>query len=803
MKDLQLFSFIIDDKSVDDINLKVFKLPNSVENVIRKLSSDKKYSVAYRTIFKVAISLFDKIIFSNNSLYDINKNNGIWFYSIEEFDLNLLKCKVAEWLKEEYKLRMGIELDETFSERWYFNEEISLKSIIKEETSIKYRLIPEYYIYKLAQNSFKFNSLEKELKFNRVIGENETTMMTMPIKLNRKIYTPFSYYITASLKKTIENVGLTLNFYLHVRIWDYRPLIKGNQTFIKGTEATSIYIYKENEYYFDKDILFNKVSLKRSKENLYNIEETADMLYIRLMDIDLKDILAQTDKFNDEKQECIALVINKNKKSFKTQLGAGLPERNEMLYLLKEKLPSLNLRDPITFLSKYKSNKFYKVTKEELELYNCHKYLNEQKPINKEPYLFNKKFKKILVYIATADCELYSKVISIMALLLRLDHIEENIYKSSDGYEIDFTLISNEFTRELYENENRVQRMKELEDVIGNGEKEVLRLAFIDIPNYHEDENYKDRDSKQLIRSAFKNRKVLTQFINYSCKLDEVLIDIIINSVKDLLSAAGFIESMIYKEKNIKQEDILIGISKIYGGSREKIVAMSKIIKGQIYINVFGVNKWMSIEEYIFSINNNFINKSSISGKQKEVMQEIDEWIQENLSEILENKQMVYVFVDCNLRNGLWKFAKNDNFLNLELLRIPNKEYLRLIRINNSDEIPEYFIYDKKYNINKNSGIFKSCNSTYYLVGRRIETDTVIKNATKCSIPNKPLKRPSLYEINIQGTENEEEKDFISKLTQDLRGMNISYDSHASLPLPLYCIRRLTEYIKAEKEIKM
>lgn len=803
MKDLQLFSFIVDNKNIDNINLKVFRLPNSVENVIRKLTTDKKYSVAYRTIFKVAISLFDKIIFSNNSLYDINKNNGIWFYSIEEFDLNLLKCKVTEWLKEEYKLRIGVELDETFSEEWYFNEEISLKSIIEEENSIKYRLIPEYYIYKLAQNSFKFDSLEKELKFNRVVGENEATMMTMPIKLNRKIYTPFSYYITARLKRTIENIGLTLNFYLHVRVWNYRPLIKENQTFIKGTEATSIYIYKENEYYFDKDILFNKISLTRSKDDLYSIEETADMLYIKLMNIDLKNILSKIDKFNDEKQECIALVINKNKKSLKTQLGAGLPERNEMLYLLKEKLPYLKLRDPIPFLSKGKSNKFSKVSKEELEFYNCNKYLEENKKINKEAYMFNEKFKKFIIYVATTDFELYNKVKNITTLLLRLQYIKEDTYKSLDGYEVTFKLISNEFTRALYENENKVQRIKELEEVIGDGENEVLRLAFIDIPNYHEDENYKDRDSKQLIRSAFKNRKILTQFINYSCKSEKVLIDIIINSVKDLLSAAGFIESMLYKGKNIKKDDILVGISKIYGGNREKIVAMSKITKGQIYINVFGINKWMSVEDCIFSINNNFINKSSISGRQKEVMLEIDEWIQENLSEILENKQMVYVFIDCNLRNGLWKFVKNDNFLRMELLRIPNKEYLRLIRINNSDEIPEYFIYDEKDNINKSSGIFKSFNSTYYLVGSRIATDTIKKNATKCSTPNKPLKRPSLYEINIQGAESEEEKDFIAKLIQDLRCMNISYDSHASLPLPLYCTKRLTEYIKAEKEIKI
>ena len=57
-----------------------------------------------------------------------------------------------------------------------------------------------------------------------------------------------------------------------------------------------------------------------------------------------------------------------------------------------------------------------------------------------------------------------------------------------------------------------------------------------------------------------------------------------------------------------------------------------------------------------------------------------------------------------------------------------------------------------------------------------------------------------MYEVNIIGCNDDNEKDKIAIMTQELRRMNISYDKHTSLPLPLYTIKRLSEYIIAEKK---
>ena len=203
------------------------------------------------------------------------------------------------------------------------------------------------------------------------------------------------------------------------------------------------------------------------------------------------------------------------------------------------------------------------------------------------------------------------------------------------------------------------------------------------------------------------------------------------NAIKDLMSAAGFVEGSLYKNIGVGKNDILVGIGKVSGGNNEKILAMSKIDKGKIYINLYGINNWMELNDCIFSINKNFTNKITISKNGITTAKGIEQWISENISKILENNRKVYAFVDTNIRSGLWSKVKNENFneLMLSKLRLLNIDLLRMIRINDTDEVPEYFIDDGKKTINKSNGVFKGNNNTYYLVGMRSDTDQAAVNA--------------------------------------------------------------------------
>ena len=77
-------------------------------------------------------------------------------------------------------------------------------------------------------------------------------------------------------------------------------------------------------------------------------------------------------------------------------------------------------------------------------------------------------------------------------------------------------MVNNDFVREFSESEDKEKRKLEIKNLIENYDKKTLSLALIDIPAYHDKKETKDRDPKNLIRTAFKDNRVLTQFINYN-----------------------------------------------------------------------------------------------------------------------------------------------------------------------------------------------------------------------------------------------------------------------------------------------
>lgn len=801
MADLQLFSFNISDKNIEDVYLNIFKLPYEIEEAINELvePKSKKNNIAGSTIFKIATAIFDEVIYANKTLKNIKKDDGIWFYSVGEFNLDILKIQVIEWLNEEYKQRKGTELNRIFKEIWSFDEKISLKEILNRNSGSKYSIIPNYYIYKLSKNTFEFESINRNLKFYRTIEENSTILMTLPIELEKRVYTPFSYFIECNMKDPIDIDGYVMNVYLKIRVWqDFNLINEKNENYIRSGDATSVFIYRENDYYSGEDILFNKIKIYRDNKNIYTTKDTCDNQYINLMGIDMIQILTNINQHMTEGNECIALIINKDKKRMKTQNGAGIPERNDMLNNIVKMLPELNLREPIKSIATRGQDKLSKITQELKDYYGLNEEMPKETKINKYEYKINKKIDKVVLHVYTENEKLIELATKLLPMYLKLEKSLITNGISKDGYEVEVICHKNDFTREFEENEDRNNRKEEIENLLPKYDKKVLNLAFIDIPPYHKHESTEKRDPKDLIRTVFKNNKILTQFINYN---DDTNKSIVMNSIKDLIAATGFIDDFLYKGIGIEESDILIGINKISDSNNENILAMSKIEKGKIFINIYGIDKWMELDECIFSINKRSIKSISIGSLSRVAADGIDQWIKSNLSKELEKNNKVYTFVDISLRNQMWKYIQNKNFTDnlLNDLRMLNKEQLRLIRINNSDEVPEYYIYDEKTNnINKKSGIFKSDKNTYYLIGQRQDTDQTPNGSTKCSSPNKPLRKPSLYEVNIIGCKNEQEKDDIAVITQGLRMLNISYDKHASLPLPMYVIKRISEYIIAE-----
>lgn len=804
MSSLQLYSFIIDENTIDDVELYVFKLPEELKIRIEEIKNNyqKIYqSVAAKAMFKVAASIFDTVIYSNNSLRDIWKDDNTWFYSLEEFDLELLKSKVKEWIRKEQE-KVGLDIDVNFKEEWEFDRKTTLNEIIKSSNT-KFSIIPNYYAYKLSKEEFYFDSLQRSLKFNRVIDDDKATMMTMPIKIENKRYKPFSYAIEITLKDVIDSDKLTLHFYLKIKRWEFSNRIKNEKLMISSKENTSVYVYKENEFYNDKNIIFNKISVKKQyKENKLFYNNTADRIYCEMMEVNIMDALGKIEEPNDESEiYLVGYKIRDTGKLKVTQSGAGLPERNEMLHLLSKKLDKLVLREPINSIKEDTFSKTEFISKDDLIEYKLDQFITTEsgkKELSKEMYITHSNIKKINMMVATSNNELIQMIIPAVRYYLRLnEEINDMLYKNESGLEVEFNIIDDSITRAIEEDETFEDRRIEVESLISNSlDTASLNLAIIDIERFDQKKEYVSKDPKQVLRVALKNKKVLSQFISFK---ETTTIDVVLNTVRDIISAASFEEAFLYSDKGINKSDILLGINMISTLNNEKRIGISNIEDGVTYIKLYPEKNWIEIKDYIYSISKRKLQNTKTK-IDKFTKPKIEQWIEHTIAEEMLLGKMVYCFVDCVLRNNGWSYITNGKFLNFDSLRIAGKERLRIIRINSTDEITDYYITNNKgISINKNKGIFKSSKNTYYLVGGRIETDSSTgANMTKIDVPCKPLKRPSIYEVNIQGTVTEEERDRIIVMTQNLRKMNITYNKESSAPLPLYCLLRLSEYLIAE-----
>ena len=224
--DLQLFSFVLDEKALDDVELFAFKLPNEVNEVINKIGEGKtkNESNAYKTIYKIASTLFDKVIYCNNRFWDIKNDNYRWVYTLEKFDLEIIKVKITEWLKQEMNLRCETNIEIDFKQQWEY-ESVNLKEIFKRKIGSRYKIIPNYYMYKLCQEDYDFDCIQKRLKFHRVIGEESAQMITLPVKLENKECNPFSYAIEMLMKDPIDTPYSVVNVSISVKVWEDRNII--------------------------------------------------------------------------------------------------------------------------------------------------------------------------------------------------------------------------------------------------------------------------------------------------------------------------------------------------------------------------------------------------------------------------------------------------------------------------------------------------------------------------------------------------------------------------------------------------
>lgn len=864
MDKLQLFSFGIRKDDIDDVNLYVYKVPVCLKKLFDRVTNR---NFTRTTIFKIAVTCFNEVLYANGEIKDIKYDDDIWFYSVKPIDIEALRARTIEWIKFEYLDKCNEELIYDFADNWGNSEIMNLRELFGKSSI--YKVLPCYYIYKLSKDVFQFDSLSKKLKFSRIISDDSgATMMTRPFYARKKtkdksgfeisemkfeqekeyyVLDPFSYYVKCNLTQPIDYMnGYVLNFSLHIRIWESRALLTDDKSFFSSKESTGVFIYKESDYYDFEDKIYNKIDIEWSKDlPKYKYKKNSDKYYVNLININLSEAFKMSNdaERNLSDGECV-LISKKNSMSGRTKRGAGLPERNELWDILTKKLSNLK---PRASLSKIQDIKFgtlieYKKLLEELDENEIeHFSFSKSTKFNKHAFDNNMSYTIIRFYIATDKTIMYQKSIQLLKLLLRLQAGENNRYKFKEGTDVEIIQVENSYCKTVDNSQIRGNSIKAIKEIYGHSENKVLKLALIDMKDYSKltadttgeiiaDEGNKtnkkkkisisrEQDPKSMIRSNCKDCKVITQFIDYELKKknDEddgtsALDSKLLNSLKDLLMAGGFFEQSTYMKNEkkgfelIKNNECLVGIGKISDNNNSNILCMSLIENGVIKLNIYGWGKWYSLEEAIFAINSKTISSSkiNINGNYNLVKSSIAEWIQRNLDEITKKYDRVYCFVDAAVRNRLWEWGKNGKFMNItEKYRLADIDKVVFVRVNSSnDEVPDYYIDKGTNKANRNSGIFKSNDDghTYYLVPRRAPMSQPGTEYTKLMRPDTRIPRQRMLEINIQGCLDEEEQNKIAALTQILRGINITYNSDTAEPLPLFCMKRMTEYYVAEGE---
>lgn len=793
-KNLQLFSFEVNKDNIIDKTIYTIKFPEEIKKLINNIKGLKSkrfgYNFALKGLAKIAMNYCRDIIYVNNSHSDLLFKDKIWIYSTSQFNLDGLSLHICEWINSELR---GVG---KLAEEFFLSEQLKLENEIKSNELFNgnyelYNTIPNLYARDMCNKPIFFSSINTSFKFYLLIDENEAGLISEPIfKGNVE---PFSYYIKLSLIRPYDgNKKFFINVVLKTKLWRNSSLVDDKENYVDGKQGTSIYIFKKDDFARKQPISFIQCMFTRAESGA-KWKNSYDSIYGNNINLDINDVIKNPINYMNLEKDLVCLITNKYKKT-KTKRGLGASERINAFNIFKEMYPNLIPRDYIQGVK-------YSRLGKSLKIENCNRLMSELKRVtikvwNKYPLKLpeHKNFNKLIIHIYSANDELFFDSILFSKSILGLREVNKK-FISPQGLKIEFKHITDNIMRELFEEESKSNRIYEIEkDIAHTVIDSVKILALIDIPSYHNNKSRKHLDSKSVVRVALKNKGIISQFINgYDNKESQYKLQ---NALFDLYYSAGFLNDEFFS-KGFGGK-ILIGVDFVSNCNR-KLLVMSKLEKGNIYYKIYKDEKWHENIEFLCSLDEKVIDTAEkLIKKEKDIG--VNNWIFDTIQEVIDSsKEEIYVYADASLRKFYWKFLINNKFNMVNLGVVDDNNRLNIIRINNTYEIPDYYIGDGTPNLEK--GLFTNDCETYYMVGARSDTFKIGSNWTKYDSPTTQLVKQRLTEVIILGGD----KNIKLKIAQEsflLRKLVPTYDKETLLPLPLYVINKISEYVNAIEDVR-
>ena len=810
---LQLHQYEVNENNIIEKEIYVYSWPKILIEYITKSDKNYKLNSPIKNLSQAIALTIDDVIYVRNKIVN-NKNitDSIpWIFSLSEINIDIAMGVIKDWIVET-KINnltiMDFEIEEPYK--------ISSKDIFMESyKSDIYNIIPYLYRNEFCNHKIKIPSSEIELSFFPVINNADKAEAISNTIKNKEKETDFVRYSYAVTFKLVNNREFWDKFFLNIsygrKEWISRPLIdiQEEKNYIGYDEnATSIYIYKENDYIYNERKKLLKLKFHRDTKTYYRFKEISDDIVAKIFDINLKDALNNPNSYNylSQNEANEVILITNNNKNEQVKRGIGLGERIDIFNEVGNVFPNLVSREPVknAELDKKALNiKKIKQSRDSIKELRDGSFKNKKfKFINKEnhkyfyerPPVFVPYEDKLYIEIYTNNDELIEAFIENCVAILRLSMpLGKYNYMSHDGFEVEFVpkngYIARALSKEEQQNENL--RKEEIKNLLSKDEyKSSQVISFIDIEAFHKlNKEGQKQDPKKIIRSSFKDLERTTQFIN-GFDSEDAQYHSLINGIYDLFSSASFICRYYFEYKFNKK--ILLGLSSC-DNSKGNLIVLSKIEDGRTTFKIFGIpeKKWLPLKKLLPKIE----RYKDIYDDKKNMRLKFNQWIADQLNSLPETSKQYILLFDASLRNNYWKFASNSE-LDINKIGLISPDSFRFIRVNTTEEVPRYNIIKNNKDPkapNRFQGLFSHDNNVFYSVGSRPYTmqlkADLVRTTSKNMIPIQ-----SLVEFTVLN-DDETENIHLANIAHTLRKLNLTFDFSTKYPLPIYINNRFGEYL--------
>jgi hypothetical protein len=803
MKKMELFALEIDESLFYNETIYYMKMPESWRNFFNKERINGGYKLSYKVepLGKKLRSIFSEII----SVFSDNKvllHDQPWLVSTKPIPESYVRQLTLGWLAhlkgysiselpQDVRDSIPVWVSCTFGDIHEFVDD--------------YQWIPGMAAIKFCQDP-KFLDLGNELRtgieFYHVIFNGKHECISNPIRKSHR-HDPFSYVIRLELKTRGGDAGrYLLTVSLGTRRYLSNEQIKDGKCFMRSGHACSVLVSVQNPYETNSGRSFSQLKIERrtgSSSSFTTWETALDGLYWDVLNgksFDSDSLLVNPKVYYEGNGEVTAYVVNNNLfNGNSVKAGIGLPEKSALFNLVKSFLVDFGAKElqliPDISRRGMNDSRFPMVATNEGRL-------------TIEIYSSEKMFEKIKEVLSTAQKSIDTSPVvildSLSDSLFRLncdkEVIVELVYCNPEG--IVAELEMDKYKEKILAQSKRINQITKQLSKAEQQDNPVVALVEID----EKDKWREGSDPKKAIREGMKKTGRLTQFI-YPLTDDETGdVSRIINAALDLFNDYGLFSDNINK---INVPGTLLSVTVLKAGNKH-LPAISRLVGTNLSIKMLGFDSWMSLQEAALRMDNAiFLDNPRKENRSSEVFEAfITKEIQNELDRC---EGRLVVLVNAKLKNNWMRSIGNTKIQwdRTPILneRLSNESRLKFIRINATDDVPQYriIINDAWNEVNKASGIFKDPIGAYYGVGGRPTAwNGVNKATTKFSSPSKQLLQQRAVEYIPLGAKDDDELDELAVLADHLRRLGLTYDKHTILPYTVRILDSLSKYITGNED---